>query len=175
MKQTTKTSFVVQLVEYGFWKIIFSFDFICAVIIFIVLLLNARYGWGFFIDGSGNELRTFTGALLAISSTMFSITLAALAIILSFSTSSFMRFLRKHEKMTGILFPFWLGNLSYLLVVLLTTVYLMLKETTQFLDQYLFPLICALFIYSVLGTFYLLSTIIKFGYFAERADEQTEE
>lgn len=173
MKETTKNSFLVQLIEYGIRKVVFSFDFALAAAFFAFLLLGKKYGFGNIVDDSAS-IKNFIGVVFAIASTMFSITLAALAIILSFSNTKFMSFLRRKEMSSGILFPFWLGNVVYLVVLLLSTIYLLVKPTA-FIDTYIFPLICSLFMYALLSTFYLLATVIKFGYFIGWAEDNLDQ
>lgn len=136
-----------------------------ALCVLIFMFASNKYGWNYFIP-SNDDNKQFIVVLFAAASTIFSITLAALAIILSFSASNFMTFLKKNGKLGSILFPFWLGNGAYLIVLLLSTAYLLLNPARfVFLNRQLFPIISSLFVYSVLSTFYLLSTVIRFGYF----------
>lgn len=174
MSELLKTKFLVQLAEFGVRKVIFSFDFVFSFAFFILMLLSNKYSWDIFIT-SFDDNKNMIVTVFAVASTMFSITLAALAIILSFSSSQFMRFLKSKNKLSGILFPFWLGNASYLLVLLCSSAYLILNNNKfSFVSVFLFPLICSIFVYSILNTFYLLASVIRFGYFSSWVEENSK-
>ena len=160
---TKRTKFLYQLIDFGIGRIVFSFDFIASAVIFVLMVLSNKYGWAYFPRERSLD---FVVVMFAAASTLFSITLAALAIVLSFSSSQFVTFLKKKDKFSAILFPFWLGNASYLMVLLLSSLYLLLDiSKISILDLYLFPLITALFFYSLVSTFFLLATVFRFGYF----------
>lgn len=162
--ETDKTRFFYQLRQYGFSRLILSADFLIAGAVFIVMLIDKRYGFGIFLSADG----AYVVAVFAAASTLFSITLATLAIILSFSNSELMQFLREKNKLESMLFPFWLGNITYLFVIVLAVIYLTVDITKiNILQNYLYPTITALFLYGLLNTFYLLGTVIRFGYFID--------
>lgn len=162
--ETDKTKFFYQLRQYGLSRIILSADFLIAATVFVFMLIDRNYDFGIFLAADG----AYVVAVFAAASTLFSITLATLAIILSFSNSELMRFLREKGKLETMLFPFWLGNITYLLVLILAVIYLSVDiGRIPFLQDYLYPTVSALFIYGLLSTFYLLGTVIRFGYFID--------
>jgi len=162
--ETEKTKFFYQLKLYGLKKVLISFDFIIALIILIFSLIDRFYDLHIFYNGDDNSIVV----IFVAASTLFSITLAILAILLSLSGSDFMNFLKQKRKLHSLLFPFWLGNLSYLAVIALSTVYLILSsEIFNCTKGYLYSFIISIFIYGVMSTFYLLATIIRFGYFLD--------
>lgn len=164
---TNQTRFFFQLYKYGVSRVILSAEFLISIAVFISLIIDRHYELGIFHTADGNSVI----AVFAAASTLFAITLAALAIILSFSSSELMIFLRSHDKLSPLLFLFWLGNASYLIVVMLALVYLTVDvEKISFLGNYLYPLIATFFIYSLINTFYLLGAIIRFGLFMDVLD-----
>ncbi|MDP2967497.1 MAG: hypothetical protein Q8N87_03770 [bacterium] len=162
--ETQKTTFFYQLKSYGLKKFLISFDFIIAIITLMVMLIDSYLSLDIFSGGNSN----YVIAIFAVASTLFAIVLAALAIILSFSNSEFMSFLRQNNKLSSLLFLFWIGNVAYLVVIILSTVYLVVNlEKYVFIQKYLYPFIVAIFIYGVINTFYLLETVIRFGHFLD--------
>lgn len=162
--ETQKTTFFYQLKSYGFRKFFISFDFIIFIIVLIAMFLDRSLGLDAFSRSNNNHII----AVFAAASTLFAITLAALAIILSFSNSEFMSFLRKKDKLLPLLFLFWIGNIAYLIVIVLSTIYFVIDlESLISIKEYLYPFIVAVFVYGVINTFYLLGTVIRFGYFLD--------
>lgn len=165
--ETNKTRFWFQLKSYGISKLILSVDFLVALAVFISIVIDNSYGLGIFLKSQNSYIIT----IFAAASTLFAITLATLAILLSFSSSSLMSFLKQKDKFSSILFLFWIGNASYLVVVFLSLIYLTIDiSKIDILDKYLYPSIVAVFVYSLINTLYLLGTIIRFGYFLEIYD-----
>jgi len=162
--ETQKTTFLYQLKSYGFKKFIISFDFIVSVSILVTMFIDRYFKLDIFYSGDSD----YVIGIFAVASTLFAIVLAALAIILSFSSSEFMSFLKKNNKLAPLLFLFWIANGAYLVVIILSTVYLVFNlERCFFLKEYLYPFIIATFIYAVINTFYLLATVIRFGHFLD--------
>ena len=159
-----KTTFLYQLKSYGLKNFFISFDFIVSFIVLVTMLIDRYFNLNIFSLGNSN----YVIGIFAVASTLFAIVLAALAIILSFSSGEFMSFLRKNNKLAPLLFLFWVGNAAYLVVIILSTVYLVFNlERYLFLKEYLYPFIIATFIYAVINTFYLLATVIRFGHFLD--------
>jgi hypothetical protein len=174
MSETSKTTFFSQLNQFGFRRLILSFDFEIAILVLLGFAADYKYGWNILERGGSS----YVIAILAAAATLFSITLAALAILLSFSSAAFMSFLRKNNKTFSLLFLFWLGNGAHLFVVLLAIVYLIINATTHpYIQELFYPIIIATFTYALLNTFYLLAAVIRFGYFMdmfEKLKEKTE-
>lgn len=163
--ETHKTRFWHQLKLYGFRRFIFSADFLISCAVLITMLLDQYIGLSIFSSPDGSYII----AIFAAASTLFAITLAALAIILSFSSSEFVAFLRKHDKLSKLLFLFWSGNVAYLLVISLSMVYLLLNSYffATFKNIVLYPATTALFVYALIDTFYILGAVIRFGHFLD--------
>jgi hypothetical protein len=161
---TQKTRFHVQLLEYGIWNIVLSADFLISLALLVALCIDTYYKAGTFqVAGI-----PYLVAVFAAASTLFAITLASLAIILSFSSSKFAQFLRQHGGFASILFTFWLGNASYLVVLLLSLSYLVISpQALGWIGDYFPSLITAVFVYAVINTFYLLGAVIRFGFFLD--------
>jgi hypothetical protein len=162
--ETSKTNFFYQLREYGIKKFLWSFDFIFAFIIFLTALLDKWLRLNIFANSESNYvIGIFVGA-----STLFAITLAALAILLSFSSSELMKFLRRKGKVGPLLLLFWVGNGAYLVVILLSFIYLAINSTSlSMLKEGIYILILSTLSYALINTFYLLATVIRFGYFLD--------
>ena len=167
--ETTKTRFWHQLKSYGIGRFVLSVDFVVACAVLVVMILNQVLKLDIFSTPDGNYII----AIFAASSTLFAITLAALAIILSFSSSEFVTFLRKHDKLSKLLFLFWSGNVAYLLVISLSIIYLLLSQNIfgYFKETILYPFIIAFFIYALIDTFYILGAVIRFGFFLDLYDK----
>lgn len=160
--ETKKTKFLYQLKSYGLKEFFISFDFVVSFIILVTMLIDRYFNLGIFSVGNSD----YVIGIFAAASTLFAIVLAALAIILSFSSSEFMSFLRKKDKLSPLLFLFWVGNAAYLIVIVLSTIYFVIDlEKLIPIKEYLYPFIVAFFIYGVINTFYLLAAVIRFGYF----------
>lgn len=162
--ETSKTKFLYQLRQYGLRKFFISLDFIIATSVLITASLDNYYKLHIFSSGNGG----YVVEIFATASTLFAITLAALAILLSFSGGEFVGFLRKNNKLFPLLFPFWIGSVAYLIVIVLSVLYLILhSETFNLFKGYLYPFIISIFTYGIINTFYLLATVIRFGYFLD--------
>jgi hypothetical protein len=162
---TNQTRFWHQLRSFGIKHFIVSVDFLVAFIILIAMILSKSLHLDIFSIPDGGYII----AIFAAASTLFAITLAALAIILSFSSSEFVTFLRQHNKFSKLLFLFWSGNAAYLLVIFLSMTYLFLNSNTLgcFKEVVLYPSITALFVYALIDTFYILGAVIRFGHFLD--------
>ena len=131
-----KTTFLYQLKSYGFRKFFISPDFIITITVLAVMIIDRYLGLDIFAGGNSN----YVIAIFAAASTLFAITLAALAIILSFSSSEFMSFLRKNNKLSPLLFLFWIGNAAYLIVIILSIIYLVINlEKLITIKECLYP------------------------------------
>jgi len=159
---TDSTKFFSLVKKYGWKRLLISVDTISAFLLLVTLIIDKESGKILAISTDSSIV-----AIIAVASTLFAITLAALAIILSFSTSDFVSFLKKHNKLSTILFNFWLGNTAYLIVILLCFCYLLLGDTFNDVKQWIYPFIASIFLYSLIETFYLLATIVRFGYFID--------
>lgn len=159
--ETQKTKFLCQLKAFGFKKFLLAPDFLIALGVLFLMIWDKYSCIEVFVDGNGD----YVIAIIAAAAGLFAITLAALAIILSFSSSEFVGFLRKKGKFNSILFLFWLGNGAHLVAISLSLVYLLLNN--QSITSWLYPFIVATFVYALINTFYILATIIRFGYFIE--------
>jgi len=168
---TQKTTFWYQLKEYGYKNFFLSFDFVISIVILLFLIIDKILGTGIFLTGT-NEL---TIGIIATASTLFAITLASLAIIFSFSSSSFVSFLKEKGKLSSILFLFWSGNISYLITIVISFMYLILGSHFSLLKDSLYILIIPIFLYSLINTFYLLATVIRFGHFLDLYDSKTND
>ncbi len=168
--ETAKTTFVYQLRQYGIDRLVKSPDFIASIFSFLVIFIDSALGLKLFAPPDDNSVI----AIFAAASTLFAITLAALAIILSFSSSEFVRFLRTHDKFFSILFLFWIGNAAYLTTVLLSALYLILNSQTFDLPKrlLLYPLTVATFVYALIETYYILAAVIRFGHFLDLFERQ---
>lgn len=161
--KTSETRFFNQLRQFGFKRFFWSADFVLAACLLVAMLLAKYLGLEAFAVVDNN----YVIGIVAAASTLFAITLAALAIILSFSSSKFVEFLRDHQKLSPLLFSFWLGNGAYLIVITLSFAYLILGDEFKGVKISLYPFIASIFLYALIDTFYLLGTVIRFGYFMD--------
>src|SRR3989344_3218142 len=161
MNETQKTKFWYQLRSFGLKRIIVSTEFFISLAVFIAMVVDSSYWLNIF-----SKSQVIIIAIFAAAATLFAITLAALAIILSFSSSEFVSFLNKTRVFSKILFQFWLGNGAFLLVLLLCITYFIFNlQNFPKLEEYLYPAIVALFSYATINSFYILGAVIRFGYF----------
>ncbi len=159
--ETAKTTFFYQLKVYGIKRFLTQLDSIIFYIVFLFLSADNILGTNLFVHAKTDQVI----AIFAAASTLFAITLAALAIILSFSNSDFMSFLRKNNKLSSLLFLFWVGNGAYLVVITLSILYFLLNIGV--FGEILYVFIVSFFSYSIVNTGYLLATVIRFGYFID--------
>lgn len=159
--ETAKTKFFYQLKQYGIGKFLTQFDSIVFYFSIIILSIDHYFNFNFFVKAEMNQVV----AIFAAAATLFAITLASLAIILSFSNSEFMYFLIKNNKLSSLLFLFWVGNASYLIVISLSVLYFVLNIAV--VGSIIYILILSFFAYSIVNTAYLLATVIRFGYFID--------
>lgn len=159
--ETAKTRFFYQLKQYGVRKFLTQFDSIIFYFSIIILSIDHYFNLNFFAKAEMNQVI----AIFAAAATLFAITLASLAIILSFSNSEFMYFLIKNNKLSSLLFLFWVGNASYLVVISLSVLYFVLN--IAIVGSIIYILILSFFAYSIVNTAYLLATVIRFGYFID--------
>lgn len=172
---TAKTSFLNQLSEYGLLKVLNGLDFKIAVLFLVVYYFDAKFNLNYLIHDNENSIGFIT-TIIGASSILFALTITSLSLILSFSSSTFVKFLQKHNQLSPILFLFWIGNGAYLLSIGLSMIYFILNDTKfPSLHNYLFMCIVGVFIYALVNTFYLLATIIRFGYFMSAFDEESQE
>lgn len=163
MSEIQKTRFWHQLRAYGLKRFIISPDFLIALAVLSALILDKYFNLNIFVNQDNN----FIIAIFAAASTLFAITLAALAILLSFSSSDFVKFLQANNKLSGLLFIFWVGNAAYLLVIALAICNLLLNILSDIKAFVLYPLMASLFVYALINTFYILGAVIRFGYFLD--------
>lgn len=163
--ETQNTRFFCQLRAYGFKNFVISADFILAFVFLIFIFVDQRLN----LNILSSENTAHAVAIFAASATLFAITLTALAILLSFSESGFVEFLRKHDRFSKFLFIFWTGSSAYLLVIFLSIIYFLFASGLydNFVKNIIYPFIISFFIYATIDTFYILAAIIRFGYFLE--------
>ncbi len=163
MSEIQKTRFWHQLKSYGFKRFFISPDFLIAIAVLCALVLDKYFNLSIFV----NQDSSFIIAIFAAAATLFAITLAALAILLSFSSSDFVKFLQANNKLSGLLFMFWVGNAAYLLVIALAICSLLLNILSGIKVLVLYPLVVSLFVYALIDTFYILGAVIRFGHFLD--------
>ena len=168
--KTSETRFFSQLKKYGFKRFVVSPDFILAFVVLVLMLADKVWK----LEAFATADSSFIIGIVAAASTLFAITLASLAIILSFSTSDFVGFLRKHNKLGLLLFNFWIGNAAYILVIILSFFYLLFNQQFDWAKAWLYPFIAAVFLYALIDTFYILGAVVRFGYFVDFYQESSE-
>jgi len=171
---TQQTQFWYQLKSFGIKKVIFSLDFKIAFLVLVLLILNKKYSWNIFISDSTSYTQYVT-AIFAASSVLFALTITSLSIIVSFSSSRFVNFLRKKNKLNDVLFHFWLGNATYLISIVFSMIYFLLGTKLLCIQDWLFFISVSIFVYAIGITFYLLATIIRFGYFLSYFESEINE
>jgi hypothetical protein len=166
--ETKNTRFFYQLKAYGLKNFFVSVDFIIALVVLIFIFIDQGLNLGIFSKINND----YIVAIFAVSATLFAITLTALAILLSFSNTGFVEFLRKHDKFSKFLFIFWSGSAAYLLAITFSIVYFLFISGCfeNFVRNVIYPIVVSLFIYAIINTFYLLGAIIRFGYFLDIFD-----
>jgi len=169
---TKSSSFTSQIFAYGISRIILSPDFIIASLLFAFVLTDKLANWGL-VKSLDADALIF---LATISATIFAIIITALAIILSFSSSKFVAFLRKTNKLSSIMFVFWMASSTYLVVLALCFLKFFVSANVPLLVSGLGrALTLGFFTYALLQTFYVVATLIRFAQFLnyfenERAD-----
>ena len=149
--------------KYGGWVRIFkSLDFISAFIFAMFFLCYIT--WPNTV-GRGAFAKELAADLLNVSASLFGILFAAFAIILSLSDEKFMKFLRKHNVLDRILFPFWLVSILYVINIALD---ILIKFFPVDIAKYLVIISILLFFWAIFGTIYLISDTVFFG--MRRAD-----
>lgn len=159
---TRDSGLLNQLIKYGVKRIVFSVDFIFSFVVCVLLFLGYQYKWGYFspVDKDGLVY------VVTIAAAMFSVLVTALAIILSFSSSNFIKFLRKHGKYEKVLFYFWYTSIVFLGVIGLSLVQqVLVLEGWDALKHAGHALILAAFIYGIINVFYVLDALVRFSYF----------
>ena len=160
---TKETSFIKQLLDFGIWKCIQGVDFRLSAGFIALYYFDQKYNWNIL---SHNDNDSYITTIIAASSILFALTITSLSIILSFSSSNFVKFVQKNNQLSSLLFPFWIGNGAYLLSISFSLLYFIInKGTFPVFHSSLFIISVGLFIYALINTFYLLATIIRFGYF----------
>jgi len=162
--ETDKSSFINQLRSYGVKRIILSYDFLISAAIFIVLFQDCINNSGNFkmLDSEG------IAGIITVTSAIFAIIIAAIAIILSFSGTKFAEFLRTNKKLHSILFTFWFCSATHLFVILLAfTSFIVEMSPPHWLESLYSALVVATFVYAMLQTFYAVSSVMRFAYFLE--------
>ncbi|MDD5129823.1 MAG: hypothetical protein PHS66_02060 [Candidatus Omnitrophica bacterium] len=149
--------------KYGGWVRIFkSFDFIFA---FIFAMFVFCYMTWPDATGRGYFAKELASVLLNISASLFGILFAAFAIILSLSDEKFIKFLRKHNVLDKILFPFWFISFLYIINIALD---ILIKFFPDNIAKYFTTISILLFFWAIFGTAYLISDTVSFG--IRRAD-----
>lgn len=165
--ELAKAGFLYQLKDYGLARIIKSFDFIVAFVVFIILFQGYLSQAETFKKLSDDGLTN----VITIASTIFSIIIASIAIILSFSGSQFVAFIRKSKAFRNILFSFWLCSVTFLAVILLAFVKFVVNIHPGLLIAAFYnAFVIAAFVYAILQTFYVVSSIMKFAHYLDVHD-----
>ncbi len=162
--ETDQSGFFQQLRSYGIRRIILSYDFLIAFFVFIVLFQDylAKSGNFKMLDANG------ISGIVTITSAVFAIIIAAIAIILSFSGTKFADFLRQHKKLHNILFTFWFCSVTHLTVILLAFAkYVVNVHPPYWITCLYSALVIAIFVYAMLQTFYAVASIMRFAHFLE--------
>src|SRR5690606_35181035 len=107
---TNNSGFLSQIRKYGISKILLSWDMLVALLTFALLILSRKLGWGLLKPMDDDGL-TY---IVTVASAIFSVLITALAIILSFSSSNFVKFLREKDIFDKIIFIFWWASLAFL-------------------------------------------------------------
>jgi hypothetical protein len=159
---TNKSGILSQIQKYGIKKLIFSWDFIGAVVFFTVLILSKKLGWHLFTSANSDSF-TF---IITVATAIFSVLITALAIILSFSSSNFVKFLRDHDIFDKITFIFWWASLAFLTVILLSFIKYIISFTLPAWSQGVgTALILSTFYYALIETFYVVGALMRFAFF----------
>lgn len=162
-QENKKFGFFAKMSHFGYGNIFCSYDFFIAVLLFILLFIDNYFNLHIFIS-TIQEKVDYVEILLTASSILFALITTALSIIFSFSTSNFIKFLKKNDKLDQIIFPFWLGNAVFLVTIVLSIIFLLLDaETWKNYIPYIFMTIISLFLYAIGITFSLLRIIIRIG------------
>jgi len=169
---TEKSSFVNQLRQFGILKIIKGFDFKIAVAFLIIYHLDGKLNLNFLSHDDNNS---YIATIMGASSVLFALTITSLSLILSFSSSNFVKFLHKHNQFSSILFSFWLGNGAYLLSIAMSLLCLIVNSTSlPTFHATLFVVTVGVFVYALADTFYLLGIIIRFGHFMSAFEDKLQ-
>jgi len=169
---TKKSSFLNQLKEFGLWKILNGLDFKIAIIFMLVYHLDGKLNLNYLSHADNSN---YIVTIITASSVLFALTITSLSLILSFSSSKFVKFLHQHNQFSSILFIFWLGNGAYLLSIALSLIYLIINSSNlPTFYATLFVITVGSFVYALVNTFYILGTIIRFGHFMSTFDEELQ-
>jgi len=158
---TAESGFVGQIRKYGVRKIIFAWDFGISLCVFVLLLLNTNLHWNAF-NSLGNDSLVF---IVTVASAIFSVLITALAIILSFSSSNFVKFLREKDMFDRIIFIFWWTSIAFLSVLVLSFVKYLIKFDHAWLHGIGSAMILAIFVYGLIETYYVVGALMRFAYF----------
>lgn len=169
--ETEKTTFFYQLREYGFARILKSTDFTLSIILFVGLYFDYLNHGDHFVRLGSND----TAMIIATSSAIFSIIIASVAIILSFSGTKFIAFLREAKQLHKILFLFWFCCLTHLTALVLA----FFKTLENFdapnaISSFYSALVFSVFFYAILQTFYAVGSIMRFAHFMDLYNRTVE-
>jgi hypothetical protein len=129
--------------------------------VFVVLVLNNILKWNTF-NGLNDTNLTF---VVTVASAIFSVLITALAIILSFSSSNFVKFLRDKDMFDGIIFIFWLTSISFLSVIALSFIKYLVNFNIGWLHGIGSALVLSIFAYGLIETYYVVGALMRFAYF----------
>lgn len=168
--ELVKSGFFYQLRQYGISRIIMSYDFGISFMVFVILFQSYLFkSTAFNMLGAES-----TANIIAITSTIFSIIIAAIAIILSFSGTEFVRFIRKSQSFNNILFSFWYCCSTYLLIIILAFLKFIINfHPPLIISSFYSALVISGFLYALLQTFYVVASIMKFAHFMDYHDRIT--
>lgn len=165
---TKNSSFSSQIKNYGIKKLIFSWDFAVLIAVFALLMIDYFQNLG--VTSSIND--NYITLIVTIASAIFSVLVTALAIILSFSSSSFVKFLREKKMFDKIIFIFWFTSIIFLSVLMLVFIKQLLIINIPILSALFSSLILSLFIYGMIETYYVIGSLMRFAHFLGQYEEK---
>jgi hypothetical protein len=145
-------SFIKRLSNLGFNKIFLSYDFIIAVISFFLIGIHTKWSIDYDLG------QTILSIFLQISAIIFSLIIAGLAIIISFTDNTFILFWRKIGEFDNLMTIFQY-NLYLPLIILLASFVL---EFFYYSSLGMIVLI-SVFIYMIFSLMQLVQFVIRYG------------
>jgi hypothetical protein len=145
-------SFIKRLINLGLNRIFLSYDFILALIVFFII--GVCTNWSINNETGQNILSVF----LQISATFFSIILAGLAIIISFTDNTFISYWKKIGEFDNLMTLFQY-NLFLPLFILLFSFFLKFV----YYNPFGMILLIGIFVYMIFSLMLLVQFVIRYG------------
>lgn len=158
---TSQSGFIGQIKKFGLKKIVLSWDFLVTCLLFILLILNEVLDWRR-LSALDNENLMF---IVTVASAIFSVLITALAIILSFSSSNFVKFLRSKDMFDRIIFIFWWTSIAFLTVLTLSFIKYLVNFNTEWIRIVGSAAVLTIFAYGLIQTYYVVGALMRFAYF----------